>query len=365
MTELRVIPVERTPEPPSQIKLVAFDDIRLGTERRYLVEGLVPRVGLTVVWGPPKTGKSFWVFDLVMHVALGRSYRGLRVQSGVVIYCAFEGQTGIEARVEAFRQRFLAEEHEPIPFYLEPVTLDLVEAHGDLIDVIRQLSEPPAVVVLDTLNRSLRGSESSDQDMTAYVRSADALREAFGCAVIVVHHSGTDASRPRGHTALTGAADAQIAIKRDAADNIFATVELAKDGPEGKQIVSRLEVVQVGFDEDGLTIDSCVVVPAEGGVAPGRVLTVAAKRALEVLDRTLAVSGEPAAAGGRIPAGRRTILLSLWRSECEAATIASSDKPDSQHKAFVRASRKLQDLKYVDIFNERVWLLESVRTAET
>jgi len=104
-----------------RIYLVPFQEIRLGTRRRDLVARLIPRVGLIIVWGPPKCGKSFWAFDLAMHVALGWEYRGRRVHQGPVVYCAFEGQTGIEARIEAFRQRYLAEESaEPPPFYLEP-----------------------------------------------------------------------------------------------------------------------------------------------------------------------------------------------------------------------------------------------------
>jgi hypothetical protein len=51
---------------------VPFNNIQLGTNRRYLVKGLIPHPGLTVIWGPPKCGKSFWTFDLAMHVALGR-----------------------------------------------------------------------------------------------------------------------------------------------------------------------------------------------------------------------------------------------------------------------------------------------------
>ena len=109
-----------------RIHLVAFDDINLGAERRYLVKGLILRTGLAVIWGPPKSGKSFLVFDLVMHLALDWRYRGRRVHSGSVIYCAFEGQIGFEARCAAFRQKFLAENKEHIPFYLQPVTLDLV-----------------------------------------------------------------------------------------------------------------------------------------------------------------------------------------------------------------------------------------------
>src|ERR671910_3644702 len=85
-------------------------------------------------------------------------------------------------------------------------------------------------VGLDTLNRSLTGSESSDEDMSSYVNAADAIREAFTCFVGIVHHCGIDSSRPRGHTSLTGAVDAQIAVKRDASDRVIVTVEHMKDG---------------------------------------------------------------------------------------------------------------------------------------
>jgi len=99
-----------------RIRLIPFDEIKLGTEPRYLVKGIIPRQGLAVVWGPPKCGKSFWIFDLAMHVALGWQYRERRVQQGAVVYCAFEGQTGIQARVEAFRQTFPIETDEPVQF---------------------------------------------------------------------------------------------------------------------------------------------------------------------------------------------------------------------------------------------------------
>jgi len=246
-----------------QIKLVPFAEIKLGTQRRYLVAGLIPRVGITVVWGPPKCGKSFWSFDLAMHVTLGWPYRDRRVHQGPVVYCCFEGQTGMQARVEAYRQRFLAEEPDTIKFYLEPVTLDLVRDHQALIAAIKATlgNTKPVMVVLDTLNRSLRGSESSDEDMSAYIKAADAIREAFECAVVIVHHCGINGTRPRGHTSLTGACDAQLSVARDAADNVIVTVEEMKDGPNGDVIASRLEQAQVGADEDGEIITSCVVMP--------------------------------------------------------------------------------------------------------
>ena len=112
--------------------------------------------------------------------------------------------------------------------------------------------------MLDTLNRSLTGSESNHRDMGAYIKAADALRDAFGCLVLVVHHCGHDGSRPRGHSSLGGAVDALIAVKKDG-ETVTATLERCKNGPEGSMIASRLVSVDIGTDDEGDPITSCVV----------------------------------------------------------------------------------------------------------
>jgi hypothetical protein len=142
--------------------------------------------------------------------------------------------------------------------------LDLVGDRSLLIRCIEAQigAHAPVCVVLDTLNRSLRGSESSDQDMSAYVKAADAVAQALGCAVAIVHHCGIDGSRPRGHTALSGAVDAQIAISRIRGERVKATLELMKDGPEGLELWSTLKTIVVGYDDEGEPITSCVMEPA-------------------------------------------------------------------------------------------------------
>ncbi|EGP07532.1 hypothetical protein CSIRO_2771 [Bradyrhizobiaceae bacterium SG-6C] len=350
--------VETAAESDKRIRLIPFDEIKLSTGRRDLIKGVIPKVGLTIVWGPPKCGKSFVVFDAMMHVALGWEYRGRRVHPGPVVYCAFEGQTGIEARVEAFRRKHPVPANPP--FFLEPVTLDLVRDHQALINVLRtRLSDaPPVAVVLDTLNRSLAGSESSDEDMSRYVQAADAIRDAFTCAVIVVHHCGIDGSRPRGHTALTGAADAQLAVKRDASDAIITEVELAKDGPQGALFTSRLAVVDVGLDEDGETITSCVVEPDQS--APGATrakVTGQAELCLRVLRDTIADVGTIPPANDHIPSGTRTISEKTWRSNCYAGMTTDDTTQTSRQRAFVRASNKLQSANLIGKWEDHVWLV--------
>src|SRR5215468_2184985 len=172
----------RPPETLRRFSLVPFNQLNPGTSSACLVKGLIPRVGIVAVWGPPKCGKSFWAFDLAMHSALGWEYRGRRVISGTVVYCAFEGAEGFKARAAAFRQHHNIAPDVEVPFFLMPTRLDLVKDHAALIASIQGQSEAPVLVVLDTLNRSLRGSDSSDEDMTAYLKAADAISEAFNCA---------------------------------------------------------------------------------------------------------------------------------------------------------------------------------------
>src|ERR1700724_394853 len=106
-----------TYQPKRKFRPVRFKDIRLQTDRPYLVKGIIPREGLTVVWGPPKCGKSFWTFDVMMHVALGWEYRGRRVQEGPVVYAALEGIDGLKGRVVAFRHK-IGDNEIDIPFFL-------------------------------------------------------------------------------------------------------------------------------------------------------------------------------------------------------------------------------------------------------
>jgi hypothetical protein len=267
-----------------RFKLVPFNELTVGSNAVYLVKGIIPKAGLVVIWGPPKCGKSYPIFTIALHVALGWEYRGRRVQQGMVVYLALEGQDGFGARAAAFRSRFLDGAGDVPDFFLIRERTDLIRDHGELIKCIAtQCEGAPAAVVIDTLNRSIVGSESDDKDMSAYVRAADAIRERFNCAVIIVHHCGVDGSRPRGHTSLTGAADIQISVKRDAARNIIATVEYAKDGPEGAVIASKLEQVTVGTDEDGDAVTACVVMPVEDGAVTAATKTPSVRKETKVV----------------------------------------------------------------------------------
>jgi hypothetical protein len=350
---------DRPPVAPLRdIPLIRFNDIKLGTERRYLVKNLFPRVGMSVVWGPPKCGKSFWAFDVVMHVAIAREYRGRCVHPGSVVYCAFEGAAGIEARKAAWEQNCLGDIHpDTVPFYLQPLSLDLVRDHPSLIASIQAKlvpDDPPLVaIVLDTLNRSIRGSESSDEDMTAYVNAAEALVDAFKCAVIVVHHCGVEGTRPRGHTSLTGAVEAQLKVSRNVAGHFIVEVEYMKDGAEGATVASRLEPVTVGQDEDGDEITSCIVLEVEDTPTPKEKPKLSPKDELarRALADIAADQGKPPPASWGLPNGVLVVSVETWRT-----TLMSRDIVEEDRRRFWDLKNRLKVRNSVAERDQLVWL---------
>jgi len=193
--------------------------------------------------------------------------------------------------------------------------------------------------------------------MGAYVRAADMLRESFDCAIIIVHHCGIDGTRPRGHTSLTGAADAQLAVCRDAGNNIVVTVECAKDGPQGDAVLSRLEVVNVGTDEDGDPITSCVVIPIDGQparFAGNRKLSDRQRLALNALDECTVTRGQPPPVQFGLPAGLSAVTVSDWREELHRMGVLDRNAKNPRED-FRRVKTSLQARGLIGARDDLVW----------
>lgn len=338
-------------------KLTNICELRAEGRNRDLVKGLIPKVGLTVVYGPPKCGKSFWIIDLLAHIAAGRPYRGRRVHAGPVVYIGLEGEAGLRARAQALAEHLNLEGKVPFDANFGP--LNLVKDVEQLINGIKEQcgAQFPVCIAIDTLNRSIAGSENDDRDMGAFVRACDRIRIAFGCAVVVIHHTGKEANGPRGHSSLTGAADAQISVRRgEGSKVIVASIERMKDGEEGDEIVSRLEVVAVGNDEDGDPITTCVVVPAGADQSRGGPKLSSAAQAmfgeLMVLTRE---AGEPVSQGG-VPDDVSAVLRTDLIDRTKQLLGKVGQKPDTVRTRQKRALDELERAGLIARTEDFVWL---------
>jgi hypothetical protein len=344
--------------PKYKFKLTPFADMRPGDDILYLVDELIPIAGLVVVWGPAKSLKSFWTLDVMYHVARGAEYRDRRVKQGTVIYCAFEGGYGYKKRIEAIRRYHGLADDENVPLYVMSASTNLIKEKDELAKQLKaQLGNTsPAAIVLDTLNRSLVGSENTDKDMGEYVRAAEVLRDTFRCVVIIVHHSGHfEKDRPRGHSSLPGAVDAQLAVKRDES-TLVVTTEMMRDGPEGQEIVSRVEAVEVGEDMHGKTLTSLVVVPGAGTVpeATRRGWPKALSLFERVLKDTLLENGETIHElddphSPQVRAVDREAVRREYYSRYPADGDTPQKQQESTRKAFNRAVARAQEERLLEV----------------
>jgi hypothetical protein len=332
--------------------LVPTDDVP------YLIEDLLPRRGLVVIWGKVKTLKSTWTLDAFLHVARGRPYRGLAVQQGRIVYCVFEGPHGYRNRIEALRRHYEIASDEVVPFHLMPASINLIKERRLLITEIkaqlteRGITDPPIGVVLDTLNRSLTGSESKDEDMGNYIKAADELREQFDSLVAIVHHCGHDETRPRGHSSLMGAIDGQIKVDRpERGTSMTAEVELMRDGPEGKVIRSIVKQIEVHTMPNGKVLTSPVLIPDEAAAKTARLpkemknaRSTAFVRALDEAMNKYGVIYQPDS--GMIPVTAvdqekvRTRFYELYND--------GKASPDTKKHAYSRALEDAQKARYIE-----------------
>ncbi len=223
---------------------------------------MLPADGLGAVYGPPGGGKSFLVTDMLGAVADGREWFGHRVVACPVVYVPLEGEAGIAQRIKAYRVR-----HGRVPagmrFISQPFALLDDGDVKDLARAIRSSGVEGGIVAIDTLNRAAPGADENDsRDMGRIIEGAKMLQASLGGLVLLVHHSGKDAGRGlRGHSSLMAALDAVIEVSRDG-DRREWRVAKAKDAIDGISHPFRLEVVELGADDDGQPVTSCVIAEA-------------------------------------------------------------------------------------------------------
>jgi hypothetical protein len=156
---------------------------------------------------------------------------------------------------------------------------------------------PFTLVVIDTLAQVSAGAdENSGKDMSVVLRHCRAVREHTGAMVLLVHHSGKDSTKgARGWSGIKGALDVEIEVAR-AGRLRSATVSKLKDGSDGKEYAFELRTVEVGKDEDGDPITSCVVEYTHGSVAQAKALEPRGKWGRQAIDSTVelvGISGAP------------------------------------------------------------------------
>lgn len=282
--------LDRLPTWRPALKISKFGRLRWGDHMLappkypWLIKGLVPAGEPVLVYGRTHSGKSFFVFDMAMHVARGVAYHGKRVQPGLVVYCAMEAGRGFAKRMAAYRKRHEVPDDEQVPFELLTKRADLFSAEVDtdaLIAEITAIAEeydaPVAMIIIDTYQAATPGmKEIASEDVSKTNARLDRIRDTFKCTLVIVHHPNKVGNEPSGHQSITNGIETSIEIRkkkeganeaRDAHNRVIreAWVRKQREGISDVRWEFTLPAVNIGFDEDGEEITSCVVAPVGDG----------------------------------------------------------------------------------------------------
>lgn len=363
-----------------------FDTLEPG-KLIWRAKGLWPDTGVCFVGGPSMSGKSFWLLDAMARVTLGEPVLGRKTVPCGVIYIAAEGAAGVRKRIKGLRQKvgplggrfdFIGQGPNLCdPSDVEALRLELVAAKDEMDARGVELG----IVCVDTLSASVPGAdENSAKDMSPVLTALQAMAGDLGVLVLVVAHTGKDETRGlRGWSGLLANADGLIMLEKPDDEEVrIGAVVKVKDGRAGDRFAFDLEEVELGQDDDGDPITTCVIrerddAPAlkAGANARKKALTPDALNVLSALGRmidegqTVPVPNVPGA-----PLEGVAVKMRNLRTKSYDLGLRSGEEPDDlgdekavkaweerRKKAFERALSTLTTAGKVRREGDHIWAL--------
>jgi hypothetical protein len=247
--------------PRSKFKVELSKDITFDLNGEFLIDGLIPRLGVGLLYGAPQTFKSFVAMHMATCIARAAPWADRKTEGALVIYVGAEGASGLRKRyrglVEAGRVPKTG-----VPFALIPAAPNLGAAASDcsaLADTIAPLGNP-GLIIIDTVAKVMAGAVENGIGMSLFLDSAQKLSRRFGCFVLAIHHTGWDAAvRPRGWSGSTPGVDVQMLSERIDSRSSVITMQKLKDEESIERYGVKLRRVVLGVRDTGREVSTLIV----------------------------------------------------------------------------------------------------------
>lgn len=178
----------------------------------FYIQDILPKQGVMLVYGNPKSRKSWLVQHMAFCVSLGLEWLGFRTEQARCILCNFE----ISPLAYAWRLRDMVRNfqlQEQMLYECSPMLmyLDEPENFNRFRAAIREYT--PQIIVLDCLAACFGGDENDGGQMARWIEKMSVLKSDNESSLVIVHHTNknllsvSSVDRARGHSRLTGWVD--------------------------------------------------------------------------------------------------------------------------------------------------------------
>lgn len=201
----------------------------------WLIEGILPKRSLAIIYGREGQGKSFLILEMLFSIARGIDFLGLPTSAGPCLYIVSEGIGGIGKRVRAYltaktKAGIVTGLAIPLTIIPEALPLNTTDGLERLLLCLDDLGVVPACICIDTLHACIPTADENDaSEMGQFIQIANSIRTISGCTVIIVHHARKAGDAYRGHSSLAGDVDTMIRVSsEDFEDKQFIRLSCSK-----------------------------------------------------------------------------------------------------------------------------------------
>lgn len=197
------------------------------------------------------------------------------------------------------------------------------------------------------------GDENSSSDMGSLIQNCDNIRNDTGAHVCLIHHTGKEETRgARGHSSLKAAIDTEIQVSQKN-EIIQATILKQREGRTGDRLCFSFKGYEVRRDEDNDPVYSCALtrvdIQSEKNQLSGQALQAYQLLSDFVLDKGIEHIPEEG-----MPL-KKCVRTDDFKDRFIKSNIASSDKPGSINKAFLRAKNTLKNERFIEEWDGYLW----------
>jgi hypothetical protein len=243
-----------------KFRLYKLGDFKKLPAMRWSIKPIVPRYGITLIFGEAKIGKkTFLGLSMACAIATGTAWCGFATTKGKVLYIGCEGFLGLLRRQAAWEKMHGVEAGDDLQLLRVPINFHEDAEVTQALTALKAQGFEPDFIVIDTLARSMSGGkENVTEDMTKVFEQMDHFRAELlrqqiqefwsDAGMIIIHHADKKGLDYRGSSIIKGFVDAMIMVTTDGLE-ITLSSKGYKDAADFETFTVRCESISVDTEE--------------------------------------------------------------------------------------------------------------------